>query len=61
MKWRIELSRKDSASKPGQAGRRIGVEVIARDITDAASRAMQEAKRMGYGPNLFNFSVPRKI
>ena len=59
MKWRIDISRKANGfTKPGQAGRRIAIEVVARDATDAASRAMLEMRRLGYALKMFDMSIP---
>lgn len=61
MKYRLTFTRKGSALKAGQAGRRFAIEVTARNAAEARQIASDQANREGRGLSYFDITEVRKI
>lgn len=62
MKYRIDYTRRsDPRTKAGQAQRRIGIEIAARNPAEAGELADRELIRRGYHLNNFQRAEPRKV
>lgn len=62
MKYRIDYTRKNNpGTKPGEIGRRIGIEIAARTPAEASELADREIIRRGYHLRNFQRQEPRKI